>query len=500
MRSAGYNLQMDHELIKFMLAGGLILVFSVFASKATSRFGIPILLIFIIIGMMLGSDGPGGIEFQNYKTAQIVGNIALIYILFSGGLSAPPSIMKPIWKEGVMLASVGVILSMVFMTVLLHYFIGWDWLTSSLLSAAVSSTDAPSVFGILRTQKVQLKQKFQSLVELESGSNDPMAVVILVLLIQFQMHPGEMSGTEMFQSFFIQVALGGLAGWFLGKGLVHFINWLNLDFDGLYPVLTLAGVVCIYSFTEYCGGNGFLSVFVAGLSMAGEKFLMKKSLIIFHDGLSWLMQVGMFLCLGLLVYPSELPAVMGDSAIFAFGLIFLARPLSVVLCLWPLGYRNWREFVFISWGGLKGSVAIILATYLLVAKVPHAKDMFNIIFFTVIISMVLQGFSMAKVCQWLRVCEDPGLNQVTPFDEARSDNEFIEFEIKNKSRLVGHTLFDIHLPENVLVVLIHRDDNNFIPRGNTELRALDRLVCLVNKKLIPEIVRMLEEADPRLNA
>lgn len=490
---------MDKQLLQYMLAGGLVLLISVFASKATSRFGIPILLIFIGIGMLMGSDGLGGIHFNDHQSTQILGTVSLMFILFSGGLSSPPSVVRPIWKEGVILSSVGVILTAGLMTCLIHFTMDWSWLTSALLSSAISSTDAPAVFGILRTQKMQIKTKLRSMIELESGSNDPMALVILVLLVQFSNDPHLLSWPEIIRNFFIQMALGGLSGWFLGRGLVKIINFLNLEFEGLYPVLTMAGVVCIYSATEYCGGNGFLSVYIAGFSMAGAKFLSKKALVVFHDGLSWLMQVGMFLTLGLLVNPSELLPVMNHSIIFALGLIFFARPLTVFLCLLPFRY-HWKELLFISWGGFKGAVPIIFATYLLVGEVPNAQSMFNIIFFIVIISMSLQGFSIGWVSKLLGVGEDRIVhhwNDISPYEGERKTNEFIEFEIPERSNLVGHTLFDVHLPENVLVVLIHRDDEDFIPRGNTELQAYDRLVCLVNKQVIPQIMEMLKNVDPK---
>lgn len=487
---------MDKQFLIFSLVGSLVLIFSVFASKATSRFGVPILLIFIGIGMLLGSDGPGGIPFNDIASTHLFGTFALIFILFDGGFSSQPSMLRPIWKEGITLATVGVFLSAIIMTCLIHFTMDWNWLSAAILSAAISSTDAACVFGILRTQRMEINPRMRALVELESGSNDPMSVVIILLLIQFAHSPGEMTLVSTAQKFFIQIALGGLSGWFLGKLIVTMINWLKLEFEGLYPVLTMAGVLCIYSLTEYCGGNGFLAVFVAGFSMSNEKFLSKKSLLVFHDGLSWLMQVGVFLIMGLLVNPGELGGVVTHSAVFAFGLIFLARPLAVLICLFPFGYRNWREIAFISWGGIKGAVAIILGTYLLIEGIPHAKIMFNVIFFIVIISMTLQGGTVGKVARFLRVCEPkipPG--SLGPYEGERKSNEFIEFEIPESSTLVGKTIFDLKLPTDVLIVLIHRNDDDFIPKGSTEICEHDRLVCLVNRHVIPEIRNLLQSSQ-----
>lgn len=483
---------MDSKLLLISIIGSLVLVFSVFASKATSRFGVPILLIFIVVGMFLGQDGPGGIHFNNFAGMNVFGTAALIFILFSGGFSANPIAMKPIWKEGVTLSTVGVFLTTLFMTTLIHYTMDWNWTSSALLSAGISSTDAAAVFGVLRTQKMEVKSRLRALVELEGGSNDPMAVVLLFLLIQFSRSPEEATMLATAQKFFVQVAFGGIAGWLAGKLLVKIINWLSLDFEGLYPVLTMASVICLYSVTEYCGGNGYLAVFIAGFTMSNEKFLSKKSLLVFHDGLSWLMQVGMFIALGLLVNPMELRGVAIHSAVFAIALIFIARPLAVVLCLLPFGYRNWRELAFISWGGLKGAVAIILATYLLMENVPHAKIMFNVIFFIVIISLTIQGATIGKVSQLLGVCDlRSSAGDYETYQSPRKTNEFIEFEIPHGSSLIGRTIFDLKLPDDVLVVLVHRDDEDFIPKGSTVILEEDRLVCLVNRNVIPDVVELL---------
>lgn len=484
---------MDKQYLLLSLFGGLVLIISVLASKATSRFGVPILLLFIGMGMLMGSDGPGGIEFSDQRATSILGTIALIFILFAGGITSVPSEIKPFWKEGVVLSTLGVLLTTIFMTLLIHFTMDWNWLSSAILSAAVSSTDAPAIFGILRTQKREIKLKLKSLLEIESGSNDPMAVVFLLTLLEFTSAPQEMTPLVIVQKLFIQISLGGLAGWFFGKSMAKLINWLNLSFEGLYPVFTMAAVICIYSLTEYCGGNGFLAVFLAGLSMAGEKFLSKQSLLVFHDGLSWLMQVGVFLVLGLLVNPSELPGVMKHSLVFAFGLIFFVRPLVVTLCLVPLGMRGWREILFLSWGGLKGAVAIILATYLLVENVPYAKVMFNVIFFIVIISMALQGSTICWLAKILGMTSEKSSRGFGPYQALNKTNEFIEFEVPTESTLVGKSLVELELPVHVL--LIHRQRDDFIPKGNTQVQAHDHLVCLVNRDIIPDIKNMLLGKD-----
>ena len=477
-----------------MLGAGILLLISVFASKTSTRYGIPVLLIFIIIGMLSGEDGPGGILFDSHHVTQVLGTVALIYILFSGGLSTEPDAVRPIWREGVALSIFGVIISTGIMAIIIHFTLNWDWPSSALLSATFSSTDASAVFGILKTQKLQLRPKIEALIELESGSNDPMAVFITLSLIQLILNPGDFVGMELLKNFFIQMSLGGLAGWFLGKGVVYLINWLDLEFEGLYPVLTIAGVMCIYSITEFGGGNGFLSVYIAGLAMAGEKFFSKKSLIVFHDGLGWLMQVAMFLTLGLLVSPKAIGPIMGTGLLLSFGLLIIARPLSTFICL--IGFKySLREILFVSWGGLRGAVPIILATYLLVSGVPGSKTIFNLVFFIVIMSMIIQGTTLGRMAKWLKVQEHYRPNRLLPFKSRSPHRDFVEFEVKEGSPLLGKTILELNFPMSFLIVLIHRDENDFMPRGNTQIELYDRLVCLLDTDSIGEFEKLIQIKD-----
>lgn len=481
---------MDKHILLMILGFGFLLLISVFASKTSSRFGIPVLLIFIAVGMLSGSEGPGGIVFLDAHSTHVMGTIALVFILFSGGLSTDLKLIAPVWKEGVVLATAGVMISTFLMALLINWVTNWGLLLSSLLGAAVSSTDAAAVFGILKTRKLGLKPDLQALLEFESGSNDPMAVFLTLSLIQLVISPTEISTWTFFYSFFIQMSLGGLAGWFMGQGLVKLINWLNLEFEGLYPVLTIAGVLCIYSLTEYCGGNGFLSVYLAGLAMGGEKYFSKQTLGVFHDGLAWLMQVGMFLSMGLLVNPSEILPVMGQGLLFTLGLVFLARPLSVALCLVGFKRYNLREMWFLSWGGLRGAVPIILTTYLLAQSIPNAKSMFNIVFFIVIITMLFQGSSMGLMARWTKVQQSLKEKRKLPFKSRHHHSEFIEFFIGSSSPVIAKSIFQLHLPKDVLVVLVHRQGDEFIPRGSTMLEPFDRLVCLAAKTSIEAVEKI----------
>jgi potassium/hydrogen antiporter len=485
---------MDRNFLQILLGLGALLMASVFASKTTSRLGIPILLIFILTGMISGSEGLGGIFFDDPYATQILGTIALIYILFSGGLSTKTELVAPVWKEGVALSTLGVFTSTCLMAIIIHWVTNWDWIPSALLGATISSTDAAAVFGILKTRKLDLKPKMQALLELESGSNDPMAVFLTLSFIQITQSPSSFSFSEILLNFFIQMSLGGLAGWFMGLALVRIINWLNLEFEGLYPVLTIAGVITIYALSEFFGGNGFLAVYLAGISMGSEKYFSKVTLGVFHDGLAWLMQVAMFLALGLLVYPSQIKMVIGTGIFLSVGLIFFARPLSVFLCLWPFKYK-WKEMWFISWGGLRGAVPIILATYFLVGGVPRANEMFNLVFFIVILSMLLQGTTVGFMARWMGVQEKVVPLKKLPFKSRTLHRDFVEYIIPKDSPLIGLPIFRVGLPRDVLVVLIHRSEGDFIPRGNTVIEAFDRLVCLASKNVISELDNVMKQKN-----
>jgi cell volume regulation protein A len=481
---------MDKHLIQVMLAFGVLLIISVFASKTTSRFGIPSLLIFIVVGMIGGPEGLGGIQFNDFHVTKNLGIIALSYILFSGGFSTQFQKVRPIWKEGITLAIFGVVISTAVMAALIHFIMGWTWATSALLGATMSCTDAAAVFSILRTRHLQLKEKLQSVLELESGSNDPIAIFLTISFIQIITSPVNFSGEDLVLNFFIQMAVGGFMGLVLGKLLAKFINAINLEFEGLYPVLTIAGVITIYSVTEYCQGNGFLSVYMAGMAMGGERFYSKKSLGVFHDGLAWLMQVAMFLSLGLLVNPSELVPIIIPGFIMATGLMLLARPLSTLVSLAPFKYKM-SEILFISWGGLRGAVPIILATFSLVGGIPESRMIFNLVFFVVIMSTLIQGTSMGFMARMLRVKDEVAPKEGPIFKSRRPGKDFIEYIVDLSSPLVGHCVFALPLPNDVIVVLIHRGEEEIIPNAKTYFEPLDRVVCLVGEKTIPRLDRLM---------
>jgi cell volume regulation protein A len=429
--------------------------------------------------MIAGSDGPGGIAFADYQLAQTVGVVALAYILFSGGLDTEWTAIRPVLTQGLVLANVGVVVSMVLLAGFTVVALGFDWKTGLLLGAIISSTDAAAVFSVLRERGVNLTNNLEPLIEFESGSNDPIAVFLTTGMISIIMLPDSSLG-QFLLSFVLQMSIGALGGWVLGHGLRICVNRIQLQQEGLYVVLTLTSTIFIYAFTTILGGNGFLAVYIAGIVVGNNDIVHKRSILQFHDGVAWLMQISMFLTLGLLVFPSQLWPVAPIGLAVALFMVFVARPLSVWLSLWPFG-RSLREIAMVSIAGLRGAVPIVLATFPLLANIPHAMLLFNIVFFAVLVSVLLQGLSISWFARWLGVNADQPTHTMPQgyVPEITVDCQIIAATIPAPSPLVGQSIIDIQLPHDVLVIQIHRDGRVIIPNGGTRLEAHDRLMLVV---------------------
>ena len=393
----------------FLLIGSLLLFLSLLAGKTGYKYGVPTLLLFLLIGCLTGTDGLGLIHFNSPELAQYIGVLALNVILFSGGMDTRVSEIKPVVLPGLMLATVGVLLTAfltgVFIYLITNSFVHsvtFGFVESMLLASIMSSTDSASVFSILRSKGLQLKQNLRPLLELESGSNDPMAYMLTIVLIQFLQSP-DVSGWEVVWLLVKQLVLGGVCGLLLGKLSVKVINKINLNNDALYSVLLLTVMFFLFGFTSFVGGNGYLAVYAGGLLIGNHRFVHKRSSLKFFDGLTWLFQIVMFLSLGLLVNPSELLPVAGIGLLIGLFMIILARPLSVFLTLLPFKQFDVKGKLFASWVGLRGAVPIIFATYPWIAGTPEAKMMFNIVFFITILSLVVQGTMISKVAHWLHL-------------------------------------------------------------------------------------------------
>lgn len=388
-----------------LIITSILFFLSIFASKASGKMGIPALLLFLILGMMAGSEGIGGIYFADLHIAQFLGMIALIFILFSGGLDTDWQSLRSVFASGVLLSTLGVLMTAFLLALISHFILGFPWLEGLLIGAIVSSTDAPTVFTVFRARHMNVSKKLKHLLEFESASNDPMAIVMTVGIMQAINFP-DASYFSLSGMIFSQIALGALLGFIMGYVLPWGIQRIDLEYKGLYPVFTIAGALFTYSTTALLGGNGFLAVYLAGLLMGKQEFFHKKELTLFHDGLTWLMQIGIFLTLGLLVFPSKLLQVAGPDILVAISLIVLARPISV-FTLTSMSRLNWREQLLVSWIGLRGAVPIILATFPLVAGIPNSEAIFNLVFFIVLISMLLQGTAIPWITRLLKLDKEP---------------------------------------------------------------------------------------------
>ncbi|BAZ16631.1 Na+/H+ antiporter [Calothrix sp. NIES-4071] len=395
----------------FIIAGTLLLA-SIFANKAAIKFGVPALILVLAIGILAGSEGIGGIYFDDPVLTQMVGDVALTLILFAGGLETDWRQIRPVIYQGLILSTAGVAITAVMVGLFAWFilgsfssfnigFAGINWQQGLLLGAVVSSTDAAAVFSILRASNLQLKGNLQPLLELESGSNDPMAVLLTTELIKI-LTTSNASFTSLAVSLIQQLTVGMIIGYGGGRGIVWVLNNIRLTTQGLYPVATLALMLLISGVTTVFGGNGFLAVYIAGVVIGNLEFICRENIISFHDGLSWLMQIIMFLVLGLLVFPSQLLSISLIGLAIALFLIFIARPITVFLCLLPFNINS-REKIFIAWGGLRGAVPIILATFPLAAGIADATQLFNVVFFVVLISVLAQGLSLAHVARLLQL-------------------------------------------------------------------------------------------------
>ena len=475
---------MFHNAEEVLLICSVILFVSILAGKAGFRVGLPALLLFLGIGMLFGSDGLG-LQFSNPQIAQFIGMIALSIILFSGGMDTKLSEIKPIASQGVVLATLGVLVT----TAITGYFIFWltglvagyETLTlaeSLLMAAVMSSTDSASVFSILRSKGVYLKQRLRPTLELESGSNDPMAYMLTIILIAYIQSNG-MDFQEGAISLVVQLALGLIAGYILGKVSVWIINKVNVENQSLYPILLLAVIFFIFSITSLLKGNGYLAVYIAGLVVGNTKIIHKKSIVTFFDGFTWLWQIVMFITLGLLVNPHELLPVAGIGLTVGIFMIIFARPITVFLCLLPFRNFTTKAKLYISWVGLRGAVPIIFATYPLIAGIENANFIFNVVFFITILSLLVQGTTVTHVARWLHLTDAPdrkdefGIELPEEIKSAMS-----EIDITKEVLSHGNKLMQLKLPDHTLAVMVKRDGKYFIPKGNTELHENDKLLMI----------------------
>lgn len=476
------------ELILIVLS--VLFFLSILAGKASSKFGVPALLLFLSVGMISGSDGLG-IQFENIHIANTIGTIALSIILFSGGLDTKIEEIRPIVVKGIILATLGVLLTALISGLFIWLVLGFTFstlnigiLTSLLLAATMSSTDSASVFSILRSKSLNLKNNLRPMLELESGSNDPMAYILVITLIDIIKINTGINYLTIGIQLILQLIIGALVGFGVGKLAVYIINRIKIGNDSLYPILVFTFSIFIFSVTYFAKGNGYLAVYISGLVLGNTKFVHKRSSLNFFDGLAWMSQLLMFLTLGLLVNPHELVPILIPGLIISLVMIFVSRPLSVFLSLLPFRKMPFRDKTFISWVGLRGAVPIIFAIIPLAEEIPYARIIFNIVFLCTLVSLLVQGTSLSLVANWLGLAESaPKVKKMKNFDVDFSDDIksiTTEIEITENILSKGNRLMDLALPQGTLAVLVKRDDIYFIPKGNTSLMVNDKLLIITD--------------------
>lgn len=473
-----------------LLIGSILIFSSILISKTGYRFGIPTLLLFLIVGMLFGSDGLG-LQFDSASDAQFIGMLALSIILFSGGMDTKLQDIRPVLTQGILLSTAGVLLTTLLTGVFIFFTSQWNQtnielslLTSLLLASTMSSTDSASVFNLLRSQRMELKQNLRPMLELESGSNDPMAYMLTIALIQIIASGSEFSLSLIAKDLMVQFFFGGVIGYTLGRFSVWLINRIGLSNSSLYPILLLSIVFITFTITDQLKGNGYLAVYIAGVVVGNSKLVFRKEITTFMGGLTWLFQIIMFLTLGLLVNPHEMLDVAGVALLIGIFMILIARPVSVFLCLLPFRNLTNRARLFISWVGLRGAVPIIFATYPVLANIEGSQQLFNIVFFITLLSLLLQGMTISRIARWLHL----------DLPQEKEGNEFgVELPDEIDTRLEditltaemlasGNKLANMSIPKGNLVMLVKRGSEFIIPNGQMELHEGDKLLIISENK------------------
>lgn len=469
----------------FIIIGSGLVIAAIISTRFAQHFGLPALVLFVLIGMLAGSSGPGGINFADYALSFNAGLLALAIILLSGGLDTRYRLFRASLVPAGLLATLGVVLTMLIVGLVAWALTPLNLLEGLLLGAVLAPTDAAAVFSVLKGRG--LPARLRGVLETESGTNDPVGIY-LTLALTAMLVTGQVGVGGLIAGVTVQLTLGGLLGFLFGRALTWLINRVQMDAFGLYPVLALAGALLAYAATNLVGGNGFLSIYVVGLTLANRPLSHRQNIRDFMDGAAWGAQILMFVLLGLLVFPNQLPGILPVALLVTFVLIFLARPLAVVLTLLPLRYltRHYhfsvKEQVLLSWAGLKGAVPIILALVPLLERVPNGQSLFNIVFVVVIVGTALQGWTVVPLARSLGLAkaEPPTpplrleLGGAAPPGSAIYD-VFLEAD----HPAVGHTLAEFRQPEGVVVAAIYRGGALIAPRGSTVFRAGDHVYLLL---------------------
>ena len=481
---------MNFTAENILLIGAILIFSSILISKTGYRFGIPTLLLFLLVGMGFGSDGLG-LQFNSASEAQFIGMIALSIILFTGGMDTKIRDIRPVMAQGILLSTVGVLITTLltggfiyFLSIYTSTQIAMPLLTCLLLAATMSSTDSASVFNLLRSQKMNLKENLRPMLELESGSNDPMAYMLTIALIQVITSGSDLHIGVIGQNLLIQFFFGGVIGFAMGQFAIWLINKIGLSNSSLYPILLLSLVFITFTVTDLLKGNGYLAVYITGVVVGNARVAYRKEINTFMNGLTWLFQIVMFLSLGLLVNPHEMLEVAPVALLIGLFMIVVARPISVFACLLPFRKMTNHARWFVAWVGLRGAVPIIFATYPVVAEIPGSNQIFNIVFFITLLSLIFQGMTIASGARVLHL----------DLPEEKEGNEFgVELPDEIDSQLMdqtltaemlenGNRLVDMDIPRGTLVMLVKRGNEFIIPNGQVELHVGDKLLYISENK------------------
>ncbi|MGQ0698255.1 MAG: potassium/proton antiporter [Panacagrimonas sp.] len=478
-------MEFTHQLI---FLAGVLFITSILATVITPRLGVPLLLVFLIVGMLAGEDGPGGVLFEDYGLANLLGTAALSVVLFDGGMRTKLAMFRVGLWPALSLSTLGVVVTGGIVGVFAAWLLDLSWAEGLLIGAIVGSTDAAAVFSLLHTSAVRLNERVTSILEIESGANDPMAVFLTLALLQYIQMPADYGAFDSVLLFVQQMGLGALFGIGGGWALVWALNRLELS-ESLYPLLAFFGGLLIFGITGLLHGSGFLAAYLAGLVVGNRRTRAFAGIRRFHDGVSWMAQIGMFVGLGLLVTPTELKPIAGEGLLIALVLIVVARPVAVALSLAPFRLPL-REQVFLSWVGLRGSVPIVLATFPWLAGLENAAVYFNIAFFIVLVSLVLQGWTLAPAARLLGL-QLP--NQGTLIDRIDFDlpgtrgYEIVSYRIGESSPLIGMKSRQLPLDDVSRIVCLARRGKIISYRDWGNLRSGDYFSLLASQDELPKL-------------
>ena len=461
-------------MVQLMLCCGLILLICITSSKVLYRFGVPLLLIFIFLGMIFGVMV---IDFSDFQLTGKIASIALVFIMFYGGFGTNWSMARPKAAPSILMSTLGTIITFFITGVFVYLIFKISFLESLLIGAVVSSTDAASVFAILRSQKLNLEGSLASLLEVESGSNDPVACMLTLIILTLM---GGGTVMNLIPLVISQIVIGVMIGTLIAMASIYLIRHANFEIESFYVIFIIAIAIIAYSLSEWMGGNGYLSVYISGIIIGNSKIPHKKTLVHFFVGVSWIMQIILFFILGLLANPLELPKVIGKSVVISLGIIFIARPISVFLVLKKFDF-NTKEKLFIAWVGLRGAASIVFAIFALNYGISINNDIYHIIFFIALISVGVQGTLIPIIAKRLELLDNnrPVLKTFNDYVEERN-TKVMELKIEGTCKLINKSIMDANIPEEILIAMIKREGEIIIPKGASIIKEGDILVVVGN--------------------